>query len=475
MAWSKVGEIGTIITAGSGNQSITLPGPPIANDLVIVATSADVSCANCIATSGYTVPENGTDANPGANFGYKVMESTPDTTVLIVRDATILRSNVVQVWRGGNAASILDQSMPTPATGSSANPDPPAIVTQNANALVVAIAHLDDDDTTVTAYPSGYSNGISQNTGQGSTTVGSTTAVCSYVKVTAGSEDPGAYTMGSSDQWQAATISFRILAEAVTYLDAILETYQPPTPPKPVVLTPVWPFTPQYNKPYYNEGDHIASWQNPVWSCKYTEDESKVPITPTHQPCGYWTKDYVKEIISRIDASFDIKHIDPGECVTVGYRLLIYQNDSYYQAGYVTTTYNWVNHVFSNLQAADFYLVSGIGAPHPDFSASRPPIQFGYVGTNSTPGYQTTTKSGIDNWSVTINLKDNFFDDLFSNDDWSAKIIYQLGTPPPSFNAYQVLTGGNPNEYRYLAHVLGGPEGGSIITAHLQRRAVFDC
>jgi len=51
-----------------------------------------------------------------------------------------------------------------------------------------------------------------------------------------------------------------------------------------------WKFTKQPNKPSYNEGDHIATYANPVWSM---EEGSNVPITPTHNPCGYWTKDYV--------------------------------------------------------------------------------------------------------------------------------------------------------------------------------------
>jgi len=51
-----------------------------------------------------------------------------------------------------------------------------------------------------------------------------------------------------------------------------------------------WAFTPKENKPSYNEGDHIATYASPVWSM---EEGSDVPITPTHNPCGYWTKDYV--------------------------------------------------------------------------------------------------------------------------------------------------------------------------------------
>ena len=41
------------------------------------------------------------------------------------------------------------------------------------------------------------------------------------------------------------------------------------------------------DKPQYNEGDHISDYSNPVWSMEQGTD---VPVTPTHIPCGYWTK-----------------------------------------------------------------------------------------------------------------------------------------------------------------------------------------
>lgn len=48
-----------------------------------------------------------------------------------------------------------------------------------------------------------------------------------------------------------------------------------------------WPFTKKESKPAYNEGDHLATYASPVWSM---EEGSNVPITPTHNPCGYWNK-----------------------------------------------------------------------------------------------------------------------------------------------------------------------------------------
>lgn len=50
-----------------------------------------------------------------------------------------------------------------------------------------------------------------------------------------------------------------------------------------------WSFTPQFNKPHYNEGHYISDWDDPIWPLDKQPD---IP-TDTHYPwCGYWTKDY---------------------------------------------------------------------------------------------------------------------------------------------------------------------------------------
>ena len=43
----------------------------------------------------------------------------------------------------------------------------------------------------------------------------------------------------------------------------------------------------------YNEGNLIATAANPVWTL---EGKTGVPITPTHAPCGYWTKGYLQPL-----------------------------------------------------------------------------------------------------------------------------------------------------------------------------------
>jgi len=60
-----------------------------------------------------------------------------------------------------------------------------------------------------------------------------------------------------------------------------------------MTINPVWPFTEQPDKPNSNEGNHIASYDDPVWSL---DPSTGVPITPTHAPCGYWTKGYLQPL-----------------------------------------------------------------------------------------------------------------------------------------------------------------------------------
>ena len=56
----------------------------------------------------------------------------------------------------------------------------------------------------------------------------------------------------------------------------------------------VWKFTPQIDKPHYNEGVRITDAPtiggSPVWNMK-NKDFGSIPITPVHNPwCGYWPK-----------------------------------------------------------------------------------------------------------------------------------------------------------------------------------------
>ena len=52
-----------------------------------------------------------------------------------------------------------------------------------------------------------------------------------------------------------------------------------------------WTNIPVEGKTTYNEGDRISSINNPTWDADH--EFSGVPVTDTHIPCGYWSKEYV--------------------------------------------------------------------------------------------------------------------------------------------------------------------------------------
>jgi hypothetical protein len=201
--WSKVGEDSGYVPTLGGSKVFTLPGPPQEGDLVVAAGACDGDYPPTITETGYTTAIDSGTTSPLEWMIYKVMGGTPDTTLTLTSDAPTDRrvAAVVQVWRGGYSAGILDSAYVDATTGDSTTPDPPAITTANNNALVFALGYMDDDDTTA--------NGISKNTELASTFEGATVGMASKQVSVAGSEDPGTFTFGATDQWRAGTISFR--------------------------------------------------------------------------------------------------------------------------------------------------------------------------------------------------------------------------------------------------------------------------
>src|SRR3990167_10732011 len=168
MAFIKVNETTFTIAAGTGSESETLPGPPAAGDLVIIAMASDSTMtSDGISTAGYQNIEYVNNAAPGHQVAYKVMGSTPDTTVTILQNGTSMAAGVIQVWRGQNP-TVLDVAS-TVATGSSGDPDSPSITTSTGGALVFSVGLLDDDDAASGASaPAGYTDFLAADTGQGS-------------------------------------------------------------------------------------------------------------------------------------------------------------------------------------------------------------------------------------------------------------------------------------------------------------------
>jgi hypothetical protein len=111
--------------------------------------------------------------------------------------------------------------------------------------------------------------------------------------------------------------------------------------------------------------------------------------------------------ISSISYSFDLNFFNyPGTgsvpSNAVGYAPILYQSGNFYiGTEVVTVSPTWVSFSLSDLTATSFILLNG--SSNPNFTISGAPITFGFGSLNGTCcDAPTTTISGLDNWSVTV-------------------------------------------------------------------------
>ena len=218
MAITKVAETTFTVAIGTGSENKSLPGTPLENDIVLVGIASDQSFSvggGDILTSGYADITNPGTQNPANRLAYKRMGSTPDSAVLIHQNDNRVIAGLIQIWRGVDTTTAIDNT-PTTATGSSGAPNAPSFTTVTANALVFAWGAIDDDDVAGSAAaPSGYTTDfLAADTGQASTAEGATCYLGSAVKASPGAEDPGAFS-GGDDAWEACTFALRPALPAI--------------------------------------------------------------------------------------------------------------------------------------------------------------------------------------------------------------------------------------------------------------------
>ena len=211
MAWTKVAET-TFVRAKSAGGTVTLPGTPLEDDIVIVGIGHDVFRPP-ITTSGYTNLYNrGSATNLGVDLGYKVMGGTPDSTVVFTNpdDTGRATAGVIQIWRGVDLSTPIDDPTATSATGTTGTPNPPSYTTITAGALRMAFGVLDDDDVAASvSAPSGYTNLLAEETGTAPS--GATVMLASKEAGAPGAEDPAAFA-GGYDAWSAVHFALRPVA-----------------------------------------------------------------------------------------------------------------------------------------------------------------------------------------------------------------------------------------------------------------------
>jgi hypothetical protein len=197
----------TDLTGGTG-------AAPAANDLIVIAVTVAACTQVSQAVTGYTeiakmyVANGAGDAGTNLFVGYKVMGSTPDTTVTIPSTGVTNYGQTVaiQVWR--NAALVGTAATDTDANSVLANP--PAITTTTANNQLLVIGaggHLTGLQTYGAAYLSNFITiGINNS-------FDSTIGFGSIIQTTAGTYNPAAFTFSGTS---ATTHSYAAVTVALT-------------------------------------------------------------------------------------------------------------------------------------------------------------------------------------------------------------------------------------------------------------------
>ncbi|MDJ0896917.1 MAG: hypothetical protein QNJ92_17365 [Alphaproteobacteria bacterium] len=219
MAWTLVGKTEFTVSDGTGTEAKTLPGTPAANDIVLLLLGSDrildsgtSNSGGVVSTEGYTIlADDITSTEPGYQLSYKVMGATPDTDVDINQQnvpAAAVQAGILQVWRGGDASTPIDNSI-SEDTGAAGDPDPPSHTTLTDGALRIVVGVLDDDnaETGLTA-PSGYTD-LSAKEAGASAGSSNTVMMASKEAATAGAENPAAFSTPGSDAWWAGHFALR--------------------------------------------------------------------------------------------------------------------------------------------------------------------------------------------------------------------------------------------------------------------------
>ncbi len=187
-------------TASTG--TITLPAGTTTDDHVLIAVGSDGGTDITCSSSGWTRLAYGAPGTAGYALFTKKIGVSVDTSASFAGLATASCANAVTIRSSSGIIALAGYH------SSSSAPNPPAVDTQQNATTVVAIGFLDDVSTTATAAPSGYVNASYSTVASGFQVMLATKAVA-----TAGTEDPGAWTV-SADEAVSFTAVFGSTAGA---------------------------------------------------------------------------------------------------------------------------------------------------------------------------------------------------------------------------------------------------------------------
>ncbi|MEX0752820.1 MAG: hypothetical protein WD073_07840 [Xanthobacteraceae bacterium] len=151
------------------------------------------------------------NTNVGLEARYRVTDGTEGASIELTTSGSVKSAH--QCYRIGAGLSA-EGAVVNGGSGSN-NPDPPNLAPSwgsAANLWLSACSYTQDGGVAVTAYPSSYTDGRDDKTSTGNG-CGLGTA---RRALTAASENPGTFTIGSSKRWVGATVAVQPSAETPT-------------------------------------------------------------------------------------------------------------------------------------------------------------------------------------------------------------------------------------------------------------------
>jgi len=177
--------------------------------IVMTGTFARAAGNGLVTTNGtgnFTEPVNATSTNFRGRVACKFR--TGDTTLTMAGSANTADAvaGLCMVFRGVDPVAPLDVAAVS-ATGSSANPDPPAIIPVTDHAFIVAMAASMVRDTSWSGTVTNYLPATPVGVASAAETNASTVAGMYRDLAVAALENPAAFTSWSSGTWVAATLA----------------------------------------------------------------------------------------------------------------------------------------------------------------------------------------------------------------------------------------------------------------------------
>jgi hypothetical protein len=211
-----VGNASSSETSDTTSHVVTLPASIAAGDLIIAFVGLDECPATATWPSPWVEIVDVCASSTPASFIAYLIASGGETTVTVTSSAAERSEHLsirisAATWHGVTGPQV------TTVTGNSANPNSPSLTPSwgAEDTLWITTFAVDDPATVfpVVAFPTNYgSNNLSNGTGDNSTAG----VALATRNLNAATEDPGAFTIQSADDWVASTIAVRPAVAAVT-------------------------------------------------------------------------------------------------------------------------------------------------------------------------------------------------------------------------------------------------------------------